>query len=783
MHLIAFKLGAGGQQVLHEPQCVRVPRSLVVNEEFATLIACGMHHTAVLTSENRVFMWGSVQQFSPHPQKLQLADGAAFGKIASLSCGRTFVIFNTLSRDAESYERREVQRLWRAQPTVIPKLDLSRIPPLPLSSSCYSGKKSHNNHPPPPPRLEPQGDRKVREREEQREAERIDAIDINAIVHPLCRVCWRCDGFQPSPLKLWVCRNCYHEKQLHGLRPKGAPLGEYEAIRKLQCLYRARKARRLLQRAREKHYQRVFSIKHNDFFYYNLWRGKVSWKRPLEIGPDVDIPIRDPDALPVIKAPLTRYEAAVIIQSHRRGVIVRRTVKKRLARMYEKHFDLEKEKVYYVATRHESAFGVALSMSPSVPESPQKSHKVLWLPPALLKRLYDLGEPIEIQRLKRFANMTPDDAARVLQTVFRTHQEKKRVRRIIRSRYKRIFDDASGQFYYYNTVTKESTWEKPKLLRDNEEAGAARTAGASPSKKRRRQLRREKFADPDTAARTIQALFRRYVCRKLLFELISRRYRKLVDPSSAMPYYYDTVLNRASWIKPSVLGEFDLEVMDDDAETERGGVTAGWSPRKSPTARKSTVVSESARRANGSPRRLGSALAAVPRMSERARVKRHKRRLQKMRQMSRDEAACRLQRTWRARKARDQLRQLLFEAYEKVFDPVTHHYYYYNTKTGAVKWEKPWMIDDCDVRVVRRIKRRRLEPIVEPHEAARVVQGFVRCCAARNELHRLLRARIEKVWDPQARQYYYFDRRTGQSAWKKPVLLRHHDLPAAATKT
>lgn len=758
--------------MLYEPHCVRVPISAVANEELATQIACGMHHTAVLTTENSVFMWGSVQRFSPKPQKLQLKDNSVFGRIASLSCGRTFVIFNTLSRDAESYEKREAHRLWRVQPTVIPHLDLRKIPSLPLSSSCFSAKKSLNNHPPPPPRLEPQVDRKAREHEEAREAQRIEDIDIDAIVHPLCRVCWRCGGFQPSPLKLWVCRHCFHEKQLHGNRANGAPLGEYEAVRKLQCLYRARKARRLMQKAREKHYQRVFSIKHNEFFFYNLWRDKVSWERPQEIGIDVDIPIRDPDVLPLIKAPLTKFEAAVGIQAQRRGSLARRAVKRRLMRMYEKHFDLEKDQVYYVV--RQEPFGIA----------PVGRPKVLWTPPALLKRLYDLGEPIEIQRMKRFANMTPDEAAIVFQRLFRAFQQRKRVKKTIVSRYKRIFDDATGRHFYYNTVTKESTWEKPKLLRDNEEPAVTNDNPVSsplkPPARRKRALRREKFADEDTAARTIQALFRRFVCRKQFFELLSRRYRKLMDTNSGQPYYYDTVLHAASWLKPAVLGEFDLEIMEQRSVGANVGADGRPSPRKSPSPRRSTIVSE-AQKSSSSPRKTGGGgalSAAVPHLSERARVKRHKRRLQKLRQMSRDDAASRLQRVWRARKARDQLRQLLFEAYEKIYDPATGHYYYYNRKTGVVKWETPWMIDGRDVRVVRRIKRRRLETIVDPQEACKVICGFLRYCVARKELYQLLYARIQKVWDPQTRQYYYFDKRNGQSSWKKPVTLRHNDLPS-----
>lgn len=153
---------------------------------------------------------------------------------------------------------------------------------------------------PSPVRLEPFADRCAREAEELREAKRIDDIDIEAIVHPLCRLCWRCNGFQPSPLRLWMCRNCSHERQLHGTRKPGVPMGEYEAVRKLQCLFRARRARRVMQRAREQRYQRIFCIAHDEFFYYNLWQHSKSWTRPAEISEDFEVPIRDPDASPRI---------------------------------------------------------------------------------------------------------------------------------------------------------------------------------------------------------------------------------------------------------------------------------------------------------------------------------------------------------------------------------------------------------------------------------------------------------------------------------------------------
>uniref|UniRef100_K3WM54 WW domain-containing protein n=1 Tax=Globisporangium ultimum (strain ATCC 200006 / CBS 805.95 / DAOM BR144) TaxID=431595 RepID=K3WM54_GLOUD len=718
------QLGAGMQQVVISPHYVRVPQSEVVEEEWATHIACGRHHTAVLTSANHVFMWGSVQQFSAQPQKLQLPHGTTFAEpIASLACGRTFVLFNTLERRANSYEKEQdgghVQRLWRVHPTVIPPLDMRKLPVLPLSSSSFSK---------PPLRLEPAVDRALREKEERAEAARIDAIDVDALVHPLCRVCWRCDGFHPSPLKLWMCRQCCHDKQLHGVRGKNNPMSEYEAVRKLQTLYRARKAKRMLQQAREKHYERVFSIKHNAFFYYNLWRNTASWSWPERVGMDIELPIRDPDTLPVIKPPLTRYEAAVVIQTRRRGALVRRLVRTRLLQMYEKHIDVESDEVYYV---HKT-------WTPAL----QQERKGVATTPALLKRLYDLGEPVEIQRLRKYANWTPDDAARVLQAHFRAHQARKRTRKQLRMRYKKLLDDATGQFFYYNTVTKVSTWEPPTTIHDK-----------------------------STAATMIQALFRGYMARKRCLELVGLRYRKIRDDVTGYAYYYDTVLKQASWLKSRLLGDdLDLEIMDDPRAA---------SPRKPSTSpQKSTVVTVR-------PQAVGArALVVMPRISERARVKRHKRRLQKLRQMTRDEAASRLQRVWRAHRARDQLRALLFDAYEKIYDPTTDHFYYYNKKTGVVKWEPPWLINESDVKMTRRarnVPRRRLERISEPQDAALVLQSFSRCCLARKELYALLYVRIEKVWDPHLRQYYYFDKRTGQSSWTKPLLLRYNDYLPTTT--
>ncbi|DAZ96075.1 TPA: hypothetical protein N0F65_005853 [Lagenidium giganteum] len=719
------QLGAGDELVVEQPRDVRLPPSDVLEEERATIVACGMHHTAALTAANNVYAWGTQRAFQPEPTKLVLADGGTFGRIASLACGRTFTIFNTTSRDAQSYEKGEVHRLWRTKEIIVPRLNLSVITPPPWTSS------DPTIH--PVQRLEPAVERKERLEVERKEAERIDAISIDAIVHPLCRICWRCDGFQPSPLRLWVCRQCYHEKHLHGTRKPGYHLEEYEAVRMIQCLYRARRARRVLQQAREKRYQRVYSIKHHAFFYYNLWTNRASWDRPPRVPEDVELPIRDPDEDPQVPVPFTREEAASIMQAYYRGHRVRCACWRQLDAMYEKHYDLDKQQVYYKL---------------KVPTLKGSKTVTLSTIPKLLIRLYDLGEPYEIKRLKRYANWTVDDAARVVQRQFQCYQARKRLKIKLLSRYQKLMDTTTGQAYYYNTVTGESSWEKPKLLGKDEDIEDLRRP------RKRRNARKEKFINEEAAARTIQAMFRRFQSRQHFQKLLARRYKKQLDEATGMPYYYDKVTGTSSWIKPLVLGNLELELEEPVVD-----VAGGASPRRSP--RRASLLE----------------MKKAAHVKTKAMRKREKRYLQRLRKiLTPDEAARHIQRLWRTTKARCELRQLMTDAYVKILDPTTNDYYYVNKKTGHVSWERPAMLIGADVKEAHLVRRRRKYTITDPDEAITVLQGFCRRCNARKELLALLAARIHKVFDPESMRYYYFDAHTGQSAWKKPVTLKDGDL-------
>ncbi|KAL7686113.1 putative regulator of chromosome condensation 1/beta-lactamase-inhibitor protein II [Plasmopara halstedii] len=746
------QLGIGKSRFVDEPRPVRLSSRELDKEDFATRIACGTHHTAVLTTTNRIYTWGSSQTFHAVPTELQLCDGRRFGRVTSLACGRNFTVFSTASHDASSYEWPQVSRLWCDMPCIIPCLNLSRVP----RSSCSSAlmpsiSKSTkvavpSQYIPLLDRPEPFADRRTREEKEIREAQRINDIDIKSIVHPLCRLCWRCNGFQPSPMRLWMCRDCSHERQLHGLRKAGVAMEEYEAVRKLQCLYRARRAQNLLKRAREQCYQRIFSIQHNNFFYYNLWKGSKSWTRPVGLDEDYELAIRDPDASPRVLPPYTAVEVAIKVQSMWRGKQARRLMLLKLQSQYEKHLDLKKGLIFYIR-------------KPAISKVNKEPCAKLWDPPPLLRKRYDLGDPVEIKRLTRFANMSLDEAAQILQRAYRRHRGRNLMRRILRSRIKKLWDATIGRHYYYNVMTKESTWEIPDVLLNCDVVRpkiSRRFKYKSDGQTQNGNLK-EIFKRNEAAACMIQALYRRFATRVTLFELINSRYRKLMDPISGQPYYYDSVSGTTSWFKPILLGLHDLELTVEST-------TAAFYTLKP------TLVP------------ISSYLPGTSecfRVSDRARIKRHRRRLQRLRHISCEEAALRIQRMWRTRHAKYELRGQVFNPFEKIYDPITQQYYYYNPKTGVAKWEKPsFMLDGEQTKnaSLKSVKRRRLHTVTVSSEATQILFTFMRCAVARLELHRLLRMRIQKVFDHHSRQYYYFDILTGQSSWQKPKVLKGYDL-------
>lgn len=71
------------------------------------------------------------------------------------------------------------------------------------------------------------------------------------------------------------------------------------------------------------------------------------------------------------------------------------------------------------------------------------------------------------------SDVVDDMAAARIQRLFRCRQARKHLRALLNSVFDKFYDADSGLYYYYDKRTQETTWEKPKLLRANEDVQLA----------------------------------------------------------------------------------------------------------------------------------------------------------------------------------------------------------------------------------------------------------------------------------------------------------------------
>lgn len=64
-------------------------------------------------------------------------------------------------------------------------------------------------------------------------------------------------------------------------------------------------------------------------------------------------------------------------------------------------------------------------------------------------------------------------AASTIQRLFRCHRARVQFRALIGNVFEKFYDEASGRHYYYNKRTQETTWEKPKLIKNEDDIAIA----------------------------------------------------------------------------------------------------------------------------------------------------------------------------------------------------------------------------------------------------------------------------------------------------------------------
>jgi len=133
-------------------------------------------------------------------------------------------------------------------------------------------------------------------------------------------------------------------------------------------------------------------------------------------------------------------------------------------------------------------------------------------------------------------------------------------------------------------------------------------------------------------------------------------------------------------------------------------------------------------------------------------------------------AACMIQNAlYRGSLARADLHQRMKWLYVKEYDAYSGCFYYVNQWTGESVWTKPPNLHRTDL------------VSAHEHEAARRVQGMYRNWAVRNLLQKMFQHQYVKKVDAGTLKAFYIHKRSGESRWVKPVLLRNRDIMTPRT--
>ncbi|GLE10371.1 hypothetical protein PINS_up022472 [Pythium insidiosum] len=330
--------------------------------------------------------------------------------------------------------------------------------------------------------------------------------------------------------------------------------------------------------------------------------------------------------------------------------------------------------------------------------------------------------------------LTRDDALVKIQTMWRMRRARKQLQALLLSVYERHVDAATGATYYFNRRTKATQWTKPHGLDPlHEDAVGGRRRERERERLQPSLLTIEDVAERhDRAARRIQGMLRTHVARRQLRKLISSVYEKIWDAQAQRFYYHNTRTKQVKWERPRWVSDAEL-----------------LTPRTRDAAERREQQQQRQRRA-----------------------------------MTEHEAATLVQRAFRRRRGFMMLLELSRGVYERIFDAQAQRFYYHNTRTKEVSWEKPLLLRDANADVFTPRTRQRhaqtlwppskrsvTEPWTEERAAVRL-QGLFRARQARRELDARLVDAYKKVWDPTTQQFYYANLTTGAASWDVPAILR-----------
>ncbi|GMH60441.1 hypothetical protein TrLO_g3824 [Triparma laevis f. longispina] len=113
---------------------------------------------------------------------------------------------------------------------------------------------------------------------------------------------------------------------------------------------------------------------------------------------------------------------------------------------------------------------------------------------------------------------------------------------------------------------------------------------------------------------------------------------------------------------------------------------------------------------------------------------------------------------------------LALKIIEKIYDPRSSSFYYYNIRLDKSRWTIPPYFKYA------RKKIEKIAPTFSGGMASKIIQSMLRGRLSRKRIRKLLTSHVDKIHDPQTNSYYYFNRTLQITSWDKPSIWGEEDL-------
>ena len=127
---------------------------------------------------------------------------------------------------------------------------------------------------------------------------------------------------------------------------------------------------------------------------------------------------------------------------------------------------------------------------------------------------------------------------------------------------------------------------------------------------------------------------------------------------------------------------------------------------------------------------------------------------------------------WRQRVAAKVATSLAVSIIEKIYDPRTETFYYYNKRLDKSRWDIPSYFKQ----VQGGMGILKVSPTYTDKQSTIMIQAASRRRLAKKTVRRLLVKCTDKVYDESTNSYYYYNRSSGETSWDKPKLWGMEDV-------